>query len=1046
MKRRLNVFAPRLLGALLILRAAPVGLFAQQLNEAAASLAEQVNIVSEGDSYRLQVEGKDYPIKGVVWDYTPIGENYNYNFWNEPDNFIRELLDRDAELMSAMGVNTIRSFSMIPPRWVTYLYMRWGIRSIINPLFGRYGTAARGRWNDQTDYSDRYQREAILEETLEVVERYRNTPGVLMFLFGNENNYGLEWQSSEIENLPRGERYRTRAAYLYTLFETAIRRAKELDTKHPMGFINGDLQYADLIGDIVVSADLIGLNSYRGAGFGDLFERARELGRPIVFTEFGADAYNVLTRREDQAAQQHYIVNQWREIYRNAGPKGAGNVLGGFVFSWSDGWWKHDQPNYQRAEIHDTVGTWSSGAYGMDFDGTINNMNEEWFGIVGLTPNRLLRGNFINRIEEREPRSVYYALQEFWRLDLYESGIEEADAMAERLTLSPAVEILRRGEANSRRFNPQTVLTVDHLNAELTGSALVEARDERSPAENLETGKPASAENLSAVIASRPFDNFYAAANFKLVGSSFKPYFTDAPNPQYGGKNFQLYWAEAVYKGSFFDINGYYRSGHPDWAAEGDYFYMLPESYDKRGIDIAGSQAPFGVEFIGNRFLDGLKIYGGPEIYRGAKPQIMAKYQRSFPLGPLQTGFAAIYAEEFAHADDNPAARSLANEPTRRASLYNYLHWAPFLRLDWGIYFAGMNKLGKRYYFGESAAGVTGTLPPDAKIKIGRIKILDTLAVKMRLSTDIFRYTNIYVQGIMAGAAADSSGAVSRDGFIRSDSGRGNRTELEVGGMFQYDIWSIGAKARLRRNIYPALPNAGIFKRSASMSPFVVTAGNRPTLETELLLGFDPTGATYFHNFDMADNENARTAASLGLLWSLYGGAADPADYTAADGSRASFTKGLGEQKNMWAAQLKVVSNPGLGLHLVGNLGLGREGSTGGDNMELRNYITGGIDGWWGPVIFKSFVKHNFWGPESWYREFNTDETVFPWQWGADIGLALDGNPSLLKKISKFGVKVEARHLNPERKSPTDPNVRLGLGVYLNLVLVENRRPKLTGR
>ena len=292
------------------------------------NLGEQVNIVKNVDSWRLEVEGADYAVHGVVWDYTPIGTNTNYHLWNETDRFVRKVLDRDAALMSAIGVNTIRSFSLIPPRWVRYLYMRWGIRSIINPLFGRYGTAARGKWNPQTDYSDRYQREAIIAQTLEVVRRYKNTPGVLMFLFGNENNYGLEWQSSEIENLPQGEQYRTKAAYLYTLFEAAIRQAKQIDPKHPIGLINGDLQYADLIGDIVVSADLIGLNSYRGSSFGDLFESARKLDKPIVFTEFGADAWNVLTRREDQAAQQYYLVNQWKELYQNSGAKGAGNVLG----------------------------------------------------------------------------------------------------------------------------------------------------------------------------------------------------------------------------------------------------------------------------------------------------------------------------------------------------------------------------------------------------------------------------------------------------------------------------------------------------------------------------------------------------------------------------------------------------------------------------------------------------------------------------------------------------------------------------------------------
>jgi hypothetical protein len=50
-----------------------------------------------------------------------------------------------------------------------------------------------------------------------MVEEYKNTPGLLLFLLGNENNYGL-WDGAETENIPLEDRESTiRAHALYKL-------------------------------------------------------------------------------------------------------------------------------------------------------------------------------------------------------------------------------------------------------------------------------------------------------------------------------------------------------------------------------------------------------------------------------------------------------------------------------------------------------------------------------------------------------------------------------------------------------------------------------------------------------------------------------------------------------------------------------------------------------------------------------------------------------------------------------------------------------------
>ncbi len=89
---------------------------------AQAEAADVVTTYKDDSGWKLQVNGEDYYVKGVVWGYTPRNQNYTYNLWGESDDFIRKVLDYEFDLMKAAGVNTIRSFAMIPPKWVTYIF------------------------------------------------------------------------------------------------------------------------------------------------------------------------------------------------------------------------------------------------------------------------------------------------------------------------------------------------------------------------------------------------------------------------------------------------------------------------------------------------------------------------------------------------------------------------------------------------------------------------------------------------------------------------------------------------------------------------------------------------------------------------------------------------------------------------------------------------------------------------------------------------------------------------------------------------------------
>jgi len=380
---------------------------------------EEVRIVQDQDGYRLTVDDRDFFVMGMNWDYFPIGTNYAYSLWSEPDDVIEEALDREMTLMKEMGVNAIRQYVGVPPRWVEHIHRNYGIYTVLNHPLGRYGVSVDGEWMANTDYADPAVREVIMAEVIDMVESFKDTPGVLMWLLGNENNYGLVWSSAETENLPEEERDIARATPLYTLLGETAERIKEIDQYRPVAMANGDLGYLDLIAQHAQAVDIFGTNSYRGVTFTDLFDRVQaEFNRPIIFTEFGADAYNSIEDREDQLNQARYLVENWKDIYLNAaGMGGADNAVGGLTFQWSDGWWKYGQET--NLDVHDTNASWHNGGYPHDYVEGQNNMSEEWFGVVAKGPTQA-RNQY-----DLLPRMAYFALQRVHSLDPYGPFVDQ---------------------------------------------------------------------------------------------------------------------------------------------------------------------------------------------------------------------------------------------------------------------------------------------------------------------------------------------------------------------------------------------------------------------------------------------------------------------------------------------------------------------------------------------------------------------------------------------------------------------------------------------
>jgi len=323
-----------------------------------------------------------------------------------------------------MGVNTIRLYqahenSEEVKKVIRDLYQLYGIRTILGHWLGF--------WEYPCPlYADKVFRDKVRREVLEMVSLYKDEPGILLWILGNENNYSCfgrvnPWSSDEIDkesNLQ--QKNYLRAKIYYSFVNDLASEIHKIDPNHPVALGNGELVGLDIANKISPDIDLVACIIYRGKTFGNLFNSLKvTFDRPVLISEFGADAYDVRLKKEDQNMQAFFLESQWHQIYENlaSNKEGTGNCLGGTLFEWSDEWWKHNESDPESWKVHDTASNWSNGSYYFDIQAEGNkNMNEEWFGIVALSDEQ------VSGLDRRLPRKAYYVIREFWKNPILGKG------------------------------------------------------------------------------------------------------------------------------------------------------------------------------------------------------------------------------------------------------------------------------------------------------------------------------------------------------------------------------------------------------------------------------------------------------------------------------------------------------------------------------------------------------------------------------------------------------------------------------------------------
>lgn len=310
---------------------------------------------------QLLVNGSPYFIEGVCWNPVPLGQhqggkdNTNIMF-DKPDQYWNEI-QKDIQMMSEAGINTVRTYAPITSTKVLDLLHQHGMKTII-PF---------------------YSNEHSVASAVEVVNKVKNHPAVLMYELGNEWNYNKLYANISF----------SQAQQKIRSFAAAIKQA---DSTRVISSSYGEVPDASFVNSMP-EIQVWGLNVYSGLSFYERFDKIRNNFKgPVYFSEFGADAFDSRVQKEDGAAAAKAVRALVTEIQQNSALKGDGLVSGGTVFEWNDEWWKSKRgsPGVQEKT---TTGEPGHGPY------PDKAFNEEWWGIVDI---------------HRNPRPAYQALKELY--------------------------------------------------------------------------------------------------------------------------------------------------------------------------------------------------------------------------------------------------------------------------------------------------------------------------------------------------------------------------------------------------------------------------------------------------------------------------------------------------------------------------------------------------------------------------------------------------------------------------------------------------------
>ena len=388
----------------------------------------------ENGHWQLLVDGKPYLVKAMAYAPSPVGKSPNegnldpngdwqkmdangngkidgpYDAWVDKNKNNAQDSDEpavgDFQLMKEMGVNTIRVYHHAYNKELfRSLYKDYGIRIILGDMLGMYAAGSGADWYKGTDYTDPVHLENMRSSVRKMVEEYKDEPYVLMWMLGNESNYGFVGDPDpKSNNAGLGSNAKKQPEAHYAFVNEVAAMIKEMDPTRPVGFSNGEVITIDILKKTSHNIDIFGCNAYRGSfGFGRSFweDIERHLDKPVLLTEYGCPAF--FAGKDSELAEEkqlEYHQGNWEDIVNNTAGSGAGNAIGGTVFEFVDEWWKSGLPPKFSPSEHETVGDFTAAFP----DGW---MHEEWLGLTS-------QGDGSQSPYLRQLRKAYFYYKKVW--------------------------------------------------------------------------------------------------------------------------------------------------------------------------------------------------------------------------------------------------------------------------------------------------------------------------------------------------------------------------------------------------------------------------------------------------------------------------------------------------------------------------------------------------------------------------------------------------------------------------------------------------------
>jgi uncharacterized protein (TIGR03437 family) len=315
----------------------------------------------------LRVGVQPLLIRGVNYSNAAIGERGGAVYAGQPCRFARDL-----PLIAAMGANTVRTRALIPERDSTFVSvletagLYWIADFPLDPYYDP-GRSILSR------------REEILSAFRDYAARFGAMPRLIGYVFGNEvlDSYNRKFAGPPAEFLQllseAAAILRQVAPQDTPLLATAVRDPEHLRLAPP-------------------GLSFWALNAPGSRGFASVLETARSIARlPILVSEFGIDAFDRRSGREDEEAQAAAAAALARQIEATPG------VLGGVYLSLLDEWWREGlDPSRHVAGV----------APDPSFpDGY---RNDAWAGIFRVTATEAAG------LDSLAPRAVFGALASVW--------------------------------------------------------------------------------------------------------------------------------------------------------------------------------------------------------------------------------------------------------------------------------------------------------------------------------------------------------------------------------------------------------------------------------------------------------------------------------------------------------------------------------------------------------------------------------------------------------------------------------------------------------